>query len=1187
MNEIGLEELSQAWLDAQSGSGRLIHIVSGVGTGKSNLLAHFVDDASAADGQAAIVSIRCGDRALVRPSDHGELEELVARLAEGVRVIEWGMNGADKDAAIPWLLPGIDFLHAATHVSALPSVPSQTPPPSRAEIHAGLLMDVARHHPILMVIDDIHRIDTASKALLDVLEKAFAIESDVKLLLVCASSTPLSNSKSNATSPTIPEASYTIAQLKDAALAEILTNGLSHRVKLSEAHEIELSDKINGNPLVAHALVDHLNRITILKRGRDGKTKGTAGLTGEAFDGLWSLAVGQLPKLRADVQADLQTAALVGQHFTTELMARIWSVPDAAAALRIELLTRTGLIRPEADGWAFLSEELAGQWTDLMDPNDRDELHVRIATILRLDARMTGPLGDGQVAGVDVTETWSESRYRDRTRRATTESLWATAGHFSAAGRHGDAAEAAVTYVESLFDLDGGPGLLYGQHGRQRDRERRHRIYAALTEADAQLNLAERFENTHTLNHSLADIRVRMLSVKSRFKAIMGDFAEARATADMALGLAVRMEQETVRLEALRVYLEVCYASGDTNAARAALVRILDALNLCSPALALPVYVWLSEAFAKWEWPGLHGRLFPFILDQAQAIGGVREGIQIRIEWLVALIQVGDQDAVDDMLKDAISVGEEHQQLGFLAELMVKRATEIIEVRVDSHYNILSGEFYVPDLFGEGFGPSIQPLNDVLSESMQLLELAQELASNMEDSLVQLRVATSSLAVVIETRERLTDLLERWMPIQIDQQPVRLTELAEFLAQGFFSVQHMEHLSERIIILADELNLHQILADTAHEALDRELPSAMARSGTLFTLAKESYEQVGDTYGLATLSLTEARYEARRGQDPMDFVEQGIGILKSSQDQWTVEQAAYLHLRFGEMLLEVDDRAGEAIEYLEGSMRLYERSGDMDHLHVVGAILHEVYRKQGDLGRYRAIRDRFRSLDQLSPGSDPLRLEMRIEHLLGMARQEANDERAIEMVEHCIHLFGRMPDGTTRIDECFVEISKICRRRADEAETENGFNAWLERSLESVRIAISINRGLNNYYRVFEELHELFDDLLGLSMFEEYLRVRAENREMAFAVGNIGELLYLFEEHLHYDADRETSAIRLPEVRSFYEALFRYLLGLGATADALSIQSAFVSFLIAIGEPDLATRYQDQKLRYDESPTQA
>ena len=189
-----------------------------------------------------------------------------------------------------------------------------------------------------------------------------------------------------------------------------------------------------------------------------------------------------------------------------------------------------------------------------------------------------------------------------------------------------------------------------------------------------------------------------------------------------------------------------------------------------------------------------------------------------------------------------------------------------------------------------------------------------------------------------------------------------------------------------------------------------------------------------------------------------------------------------------------------------------------------------------------------------------------------MARQESNDERAIAMVEHCIQLFGRIPDGTTRIDECFVEISKICRRRADEAENETGFNNWLERSLEAVRIAISINRGLGNYYRVFEELHELFDDLLGLGLYEEYLRVRAENRELAFAVGNIGELLYLFEEHLHYDAETGSEAIRLPEVRSFYEALMRYLLGMGAHDDARSIRTAFIGFLTALGEIDLPKR---------------
>jgi hypothetical protein len=54
-------------------------------------------------------------------------------------------------------------------------------------------------------------------------------------------------------------------------------------------------------------------------------------------------------------------------------------------------------------------------------------------------------------------------------------------------------------------------------------------------------------------DEELATIRVRMLTVRSRFKAVMGDFAEARGTAEMALELAIRIEREKVRLEALRV----------------------------------------------------------------------------------------------------------------------------------------------------------------------------------------------------------------------------------------------------------------------------------------------------------------------------------------------------------------------------------------------------------------------------------------------------------------------------------------------------------------------------------------------------------------------------------------------------------------------------------------------------------
>ena len=123
---------------------------------------------------------------------------------------------------------------------------------------------------------------------------------------------------------------------------------------------------------------------------------------------------------------------------------------------------------------------------------------------------------------------------------------------------------------------------------------------------------------------------------------------------------------------------------------------------------------------------------------------------------------------------------------------------------------------------------------------------------------------------------------------------------------------------------------------------------------------------------LITLTLVETRYQARRDEDPTPMIDSGFAILKSAQDQLSAEQTAFIYLRFGELLLDDEARGSEAVGYLEEAMRLYDRAGDVDHLHMVGTILHEVYRKQGDLGRYRAIRERFRSLDRLAPGSDPL-----------------------------------------------------------------------------------------------------------------------------------------------------------------------------------------------------------------------
>jgi tetratricopeptide (TPR) repeat protein len=568
-------------------------------------------------------------------------------------------------------------------------------------------------------------------------------------------------------------------------------------------------------------------------------------------------------------------------------------------------------------------------------------------------------------------------------------------------------------------------------------------------------------------------------------------------------------------------------------------------------------------------------------LEQLQSLGAHREALATRLEWLAVAVQVEDEESTARLLDLSLADAKRTGEVAYLAELLSRYSADLIQSRADTHFDLLSGEFYPPDLYGEGIGPTGISLNDRLKHPVSLMGDAQRLAEESSNRLAELRVSTTMLGIIYESRERFAELLDRWMPLHAESQPVRLSELLEALENGFFGLEQVEALTERVVRLAGELELDQAMADTIYEALDRELPQAMKRRGTLFTIARTAYERIGDTYGLITLSLVEVRHADQLKQPRKSALDEGLRLFSDGAEQLSAEQRAFIHLRFGEMLLKKEPLNELGCNHLERSLRLYDEVGDVEHVQVVGEMLREIYRKRGDFGGYRSIRERFRGIDPRSPGIDPLGLEIRIEHLLSKARQENDDEEAIAMVERCVQLFGRIPDGTTRIDECFVEISKICRRRGEEAfeaGSEAGFQDWLRRSLDAVRIAASINRSLGNYYRVFEEYHELFDDLIQLGLYEDYLRVRAENRELAFAVGNVAELLYLFEEHLQYDAETGEQIILLAEVRGFYEALVRYLLGLGAVEQALAIQSAFVAFLTALSEVELAEHYRGRTL---------
>lgn len=1174
-----IDRLRQAWAAARTGTGGVVHLTGPVGCGRTTLLGRVLDEVGGPQaGNAAVLIARCLDEAAVQSSERGVLEELVVRVAEGVRAIEAALIDPDsvpEQAEVPWLLPGTDFLDAATDLSSLPDTAEMPDAPDRARIHADLLLDITRDHAVLLVVDDAQRADPASKRLVEVVCDRLRQHCEHRLLLVLASADPLEDPTTESVPPwrPSPESVVEIPAIGRDVLFERVRGHLSRYGRAADDYLEAVHGAARGNPLVADALVDLSIRAGAFD-GCDPEALVDPGLVdrpGRA--GLSALAEGRVAPMPANVHADLTAAAALGPKLDVSLLARLWQVPEAAATGRVEALCDTGLVVRRGDRYAFLSAELAAHAASTLDDEARASIDARAGALLRAAVRSARRDNDRR-PHLDVTETWSETRRREGRLRDTLAQLWAATGHFARAGRQAAAAEAAVTFAERLFESSGSHLYLVGRFGRREDRERRYRLYAALTEADARLELAKRERATEGQDHDLLSVEVRLLTMRARLKQVMGDFAAARQAADAAVDLAGHLAEARLRLDAVCTHLEVSYSAGDHNAGRRSLVSLLRQLQRAERDEAVRRYDWLAEAIAQWEWPGLHHRLFPYVVDQLRALDARREAVRAQVERFTSAMESGADGESGLMLDDIVDDARRGEELPYLAELLALYAADLIQGVVDTYFHSLSGEFYPPDLGGDGFGPPLPPLRERLEPLCVLLGRADAIAGESEQRVAQLRVLTTSLGVIYETRERLGRLLDRWLPeFGLDGLPLKLQELVDVLERGFFDLENIEDLTNQTILIARKLDLDQVLADTVFEALDRDLPTAARRAGTLFQLASDAYARVGDAYGGLTLLLVEIRYLERSGADSGPTLDRASAMLDHDGDQLSAEQRAFVHQRLGELLV-MRSRRDDAALHLEQALRLYDAVGDVERLQDVGQQLREIYREQGDLARYRALRDRFRSLERRTPGFDPLGLEMRIEHLLTLARQEDDDERAIGMVERCVQLFGHMPDGTTRIDECFVEISKICRRRSDEASTHESFLDWRRRSLDAVRTATGINRELGNFHRVFEELHELFDDLLSLGAYDDYLRARSECRQLAFAVGDVGELVGLFEEHLQFDPEEGFDFRQLPEVRGFYEALMRFLLGLGARAHAHATRDTFTSFLMAIGSQELAEEYR-------------
>ncbi|MBU1429192.1 hypothetical protein KKF91_01400 [Myxococcota bacterium] len=1115
--------------EVKAGEGRVLEITAPYGGGRSTFIERLMEELA----EGARLTLR---RRVEAPRQGALLHEMILDCAEAARALD------PDEGPAPWLLPGADLLEAARWRGA----------EARGAILSQLLLALAARRPITLIIDDAHALDAASQRTLRTIHAGLAPQH--KLLILLTTAQGAEGASEQGAKPLWTRLS--LDGLSEAEARAII------QARIGEAKAADIEALISDNPLLLHEALSVY------------EAEGVAGLA--ARRGVWAaLRAGLMPPLPAPLSRDLQIAAIAGPRLTTHTFAALVDLRAdlPAAAARLRRLVAVGALRAEGEGWRFPSTSYAQRLTAALDPAHAAALHGLAFEALRAQAGETPLFDPPRKMAIDVTDTWSEDRRRARSRVLHFNALLDAHHHALAAAlldedgvamrpaRLLDAAEVAVALAERL--------LTHERHSEQtytriESRRWRHRARWALEVAEPLLEAyAARAAPLDAEAHRGVQIRHRL--ARARMRQSHNDFVGARHDLDTATALGVQLQDRPLQRLILARDAELRYASGDFHRARRALTRLLAALAEAPDAEAIPGYVWIGEQLARWEWVGLHAQRFAEICGALRQRGAEVEAMRAEVEQLSAAIALDEDRLARRQLRRITSSSHTPQ----LAELLALYAAELIQLRVDIYHDGLSGEFFSPDL-EQHLEPG-EELMDQLSGAINLFTHAETIAEEAAAPLSLLRVLSALLGVIYETRERLAALLERWRPLSPEAIPPLLTDAAETLEVGFFEIEHVESLVLRVVALSQQLGLDQVLANTLYEALDRELPSATRRLDHHLALAGGAYARVDDIYGEITLAFVEHRYRRARGEAAAPALARARRLLETRGGELDVEHGAFAQLRLGEILLEEGEReAGCAA--LEEAIEMYAQAGDIERMSFVGEQLSNLYREAGNFAGYRRLRERFLALERSRPGVDPLGLELRVERMLMLARAEPDDERAIERLERCAHLYQRIPGGTMRLDECFVEISKICRRRADEAANEAGFHHWLSRSLGAVERALAINKRLENHHRLFEEYHEQFDDLLGLNQTEQYQRIRAEARALAFSVGNVGELFYLFDEHLNPEMGADATLIK--EARGFYEAFALFLNGLGVGDHANLLVEMLVQFLERVGEEALAAEYR-------------
>ncbi len=381
--EVETEAMSDAFKRVVAGEGRELLLVSGeAGLGKTTLVAETAR--AAFDAGACVLFGHC-EEDLATPYQlfaeaighyvmHAPEEQLVAHV---------DMHGSELVRLVPAL---------ASRILNLPPSKATDPDTERFLLFAavvGLLLELSRHQPVVLVLDDMQWADKAS---LQLLRHLVAAEQTMRLL-VLGTYRDSELSRSHPFLETLAAlrrqervARVELTGLDDTGVVSLMESAAGHTLDdaaIGLAHAVYR--ETDGNPFFVSEVLRHLTETGAIAQDADGRWVAQASLDGTALpDSVREVIGARVGRLGQDAERVLSVAAVIGRDFDLDVLARATRTSEDDLLDILDAAIAVALVREVADTGRYNFAHALIQRTLYEDlgPNRRARAHRHVGEAL-------------------------------------------------------------------------------------------------------------------------------------------------------------------------------------------------------------------------------------------------------------------------------------------------------------------------------------------------------------------------------------------------------------------------------------------------------------------------------------------------------------------------------------------------------------------------------------------------------------------------------------------------------------------------------------------------------------------------------------------------------------------------------------------------------------------------------------